>query len=327
MPLPGDVDVVLASELMEAGRAVQRGLVTPRPHDADRVDAPRLLDRREDRAGRRPRRQRRAARACRRGGQALRPLRHGAGRRGRRQRDQRGAVRRARRHRRAAVQPRAVRGDDRARRRRRQAEPEGLRRGLRAARKARRRRADGAASPVAPHARAAAARIRAVRALLERVQRDFPADAHAVLLEGVRRLDRLPGPRLRRPLPRPPGARSRALPGERRRTPAARDRAPPRAVDDLRGHDPRRRAEDARHALRARARRGARAAATSCSRSTSTCTRACRRSARRCPAALGRWLDGLGLAAPPGRALDAQGPRRHDQLAARLPDALRAWPA
>ena len=29
MPSPGDVDVVLASELMEAGRAVQRGLVTP----------------------------------------------------------------------------------------------------------------------------------------------------------------------------------------------------------------------------------------------------------------------------------------------------------
>ncbi|MES1162541.1 MAG: hypothetical protein ABUL50_05725, partial [Rhizobacter sp.] len=28
MPLPGDVDVVLASELMEAGRAVQRGFVT-----------------------------------------------------------------------------------------------------------------------------------------------------------------------------------------------------------------------------------------------------------------------------------------------------------
>lgn len=28
MPLPGDVDVVMASELMEAGRAVQRGLVT-----------------------------------------------------------------------------------------------------------------------------------------------------------------------------------------------------------------------------------------------------------------------------------------------------------
>src|SRR5450759_1499193 len=29
MPMPGDVDIVVASELMEAGRAVQRGFVTP----------------------------------------------------------------------------------------------------------------------------------------------------------------------------------------------------------------------------------------------------------------------------------------------------------
>lgn len=29
MPIPGEVDIVLASELMEAGRAIQRGLVTP----------------------------------------------------------------------------------------------------------------------------------------------------------------------------------------------------------------------------------------------------------------------------------------------------------
>ncbi|WP_305017217.1 hypothetical protein [Mycobacterium tuberculosis] len=29
MPFPGDVDVVLASELMEAGRAIQRGFVSP----------------------------------------------------------------------------------------------------------------------------------------------------------------------------------------------------------------------------------------------------------------------------------------------------------
>src|SRR5690554_5811262 len=28
MPMPGDVDIVLASELMEAGRAIQRGFVT-----------------------------------------------------------------------------------------------------------------------------------------------------------------------------------------------------------------------------------------------------------------------------------------------------------
>src|SRR5262249_29260217 len=29
MPMPGDVDVVIAAELMEAGRAIQRGLVSP----------------------------------------------------------------------------------------------------------------------------------------------------------------------------------------------------------------------------------------------------------------------------------------------------------
>ncbi|HSM85010.1 MAG TPA: hypothetical protein VLT16_02605, partial [Candidatus Limnocylindrales bacterium] len=29
MPVPGEVDVVIASELMEAGRAITRGLVTP----------------------------------------------------------------------------------------------------------------------------------------------------------------------------------------------------------------------------------------------------------------------------------------------------------
>jgi indolepyruvate ferredoxin oxidoreductase beta subunit len=29
MPVPGDVDIVIASELMEAGRAIQRGIVTP----------------------------------------------------------------------------------------------------------------------------------------------------------------------------------------------------------------------------------------------------------------------------------------------------------
>ncbi|MGH9726928.1 MAG: indolepyruvate oxidoreductase subunit beta family protein, partial [Candidatus Acidiferrales bacterium] len=29
VPVPGEVDVVVASELMEAGRAIQRGLVTP----------------------------------------------------------------------------------------------------------------------------------------------------------------------------------------------------------------------------------------------------------------------------------------------------------
>jgi len=62
MPAPGDVDIVLCSELMEAGRAIQRGIVTPdrttlvaSTHrvyaitekialDDGRVDAPALLD-------------------------------------------------------------------------------------------------------------------------------------------------------------------------------------------------------------------------------------------------------------------------------------------
>ena len=48
MPLPGDVDIVIASELMEAARAVQRGLVTPGAHGARRLDPPRVRDRRKD---------------------------------------------------------------------------------------------------------------------------------------------------------------------------------------------------------------------------------------------------------------------------------------
>ena len=45
MPVPGDVDIVIASELMEAGRAVQRGLVLGRvaPKDVG-DDDPVLLD-------------------------------------------------------------------------------------------------------------------------------------------------------------------------------------------------------------------------------------------------------------------------------------------
>ena len=41
------------------------------------------------------------------------------------------------------------------------------------------------------------------------------------------------------------------------------------------------------------------------------------------PAAIGRLPRAPGLAARPGRAPHPQGPRRHDQLAARLPDAAR----
>ena len=121
MPLPGDVDVVLASELMEAGRAVQRGLVTP-----DRTTLIASTHRvysiaEKTRARRRPRRQRRAARARR----SARRKRFVALRHGRRPPSSRGSVISAVLFGALAgtgVLPfsrGAVRGDDRARRRRR----------------------------------------------------------------------------------------------------------------------------------------------------------------------------------------------------------------
>jgi len=51
MPVPGDVDCVLASELAEAGRAIQRGLVTPDRNDSYLFHAPYLCYRREERNG------------------------------------------------------------------------------------------------------------------------------------------------------------------------------------------------------------------------------------------------------------------------------------
>ena len=43
MPVPGDVDIVIGAELMEAGRAIQRGLVHAGPHHADRLVASRRI--------------------------------------------------------------------------------------------------------------------------------------------------------------------------------------------------------------------------------------------------------------------------------------------
>ena len=111
MPVPGDVDVVIASELMEAGRAVQRGLVTPdrttliasthRVYSMTEKIA--MGDGRVDRAE--------ADRRLPRGGASAHARFDMAQtRRGDRQRDQRGAVRRARRRRRAAVPAPGVRG-------------------------------------------------------------------------------------------------------------------------------------------------------------------------------------------------------------------------
>ena len=81
----------------------------------------------EDRARRRARRARRRSSRLRGGREAPHRLRHGGRRRAHRQRDQRRHVRSARPLRGAALRPRGLRGDDRARRRRRRAEPAGLR--------------------------------------------------------------------------------------------------------------------------------------------------------------------------------------------------------
>ena len=126
MPVPGDVDIVIASELMEAGPRDPARADHARPHHADRLDQPRVLDDREGRDGRRARRCRQAGRGLPRRREDHACLRHGGDRRGDGQRDQRGAVRRARRRRRAAVPAPGVRGRDQARRRRHQGEPCGL---------------------------------------------------------------------------------------------------------------------------------------------------------------------------------------------------------
>ena len=126
MPVPGDVDIVIASELMEAGRAIQRGLITPDRTtliaSTNRVFAMTekiaMADGRVD--------PEEAGRGLPLGREDHARLRHGGDRRGNRQRDQRGAVRRARGRGRAAVPAPGVRGRDQARRKGHQGEPCGV---------------------------------------------------------------------------------------------------------------------------------------------------------------------------------------------------------
>ena len=108
MPVPGEVDIVLASELMEAGRAIQRGLVTPDQNHFDRLDESRLFHDRKDRHHRWPRGLRESDRSERRGGENIRPrrLRPDSGRHT--QRNKRFSFRRPRRNRRTAVSPRTI---------------------------------------------------------------------------------------------------------------------------------------------------------------------------------------------------------------------------
>ena len=71
----------------------------------------------------------------------------------------------------------------------------------------------------------------------------LPPETHRILDEGVRADHRLPGRRLRDSLSRPPGADREPRPRGRLQA-HERDRTLPRAVDVLRGRDPRRRSQD-----------------------------------------------------------------------------------
>jgi indolepyruvate ferredoxin oxidoreductase beta subunit len=194
MPLPGDVDVVLASELMEAGRAVQRGLVT-----ADRTtliasthrvysiaEKSALGDGRVDSGELLAHAQRAArrfirfdmAQAAEASGSVISAVLFGA-------LAGAGVLPFGRARFEATIERGGV----------------GVKPSLKAfgAAFARAQQGDGEEPPaaespaVAPPAVASPAAVPqprhpAVRALVERVQREFPAAAHPLLLEGVRRL-------------------------------------------------------------------------------------------------------------------------------------------
>jgi indolepyruvate ferredoxin oxidoreductase beta subunit len=183
-PVPGDVDIVIASELMEAGRALQRGLVTAdrttfvasthrvysmteRTAMGDgRVDADKLLAGGQGRPNNSSRRLRASCRGVR-------------------QPDQPRAVRRAGRHRPPALQPRAVRSTI-------SRGGVGVKPSLKAF-AAGFTRAQGGDDGETVEAEPLATptpqpRHPAVRALVERAQRDFPVAVQDFLLEGVRRL-------------------------------------------------------------------------------------------------------------------------------------------
>jgi indolepyruvate ferredoxin oxidoreductase, beta subunit len=184
MPLPGDVDVVLASELMEAGRAVQRGLVTPERSTLiasthrvysiaeksalgdGRVDSAELLAH----AGRAAKRFIRfdMAQAAESAGSVISAVLFGA-------LAGAGVLPFARAQFKATIERGGV----------------GVKPSLRAFADGFARAAQGTLPPEAPALAPTAPpqpRHPAVRALVERVQSGFPAPVHQLLLEGVRRL-------------------------------------------------------------------------------------------------------------------------------------------
>ena len=348
MPLPGDVDVVLASELMEAGRAIQRGLVTPDRTTLRRLDAPRLFDHREDarsatagstatRCSRTPQRRRSASSAstwrqvAEQNGSVISAVLFGAlagtgvlpfAAAQFEETIARGGVGVASSLRafdagvRAGAGRRGRRagagGRAAARRRRRAA------RGRRA-RRHDRRAADAATATIRRRSRrprdADRRPARSARCSIA-IEPSFPR-RRAPIAEGRRAPpDRLAGPGLRR--------RSTSIAWRRSRRCAGADG---RLLD-----------ETARHlalwmtyedtirvaALKTRGsrfervqRRGPGRPTTRCSRSTSTCIRGVQRDLpRRCRPALGRWLERPGWPRRLVERFTQQGPGRHHQLAA-----------
>lgn len=184
MPLPGDVDVVLASELMEAGRAVQRGLVTPdrttllasthRVYSIaeksamgdGRVDSTQLLAHAERAAKRFVRFD--MARAAEETGSVISAVLFGA-------LAGTGVLPFSRAQFEATVERGGV----------------GVKPSLRAfagAFERAQKEVDAAQEPAAAAQREPAPTDPQVRALVDRVRQEFPASVHFVLLEGVRRL-------------------------------------------------------------------------------------------------------------------------------------------
>ena len=115
-PGVGDVDVMMASELMEAGRAGRRRLRHGGPHAVDRVDLALPGDGREDRDGRRPLRLRPSRQGDRGELQSAHPDRHGRDRAAHRRVHQFGHARHHRRQRPAADPDECLRSRDPRRR-------------------------------------------------------------------------------------------------------------------------------------------------------------------------------------------------------------------
>ena len=218
LPVPGRIDLAIASELLEAGRIVASGMVSAERTTAHRVDEPHADDRREDGAGRRPLRFRPPARRRARIQREAGRVRHGGG--GARCRDhrERRDDGRDRRQRRAAVRTGGVRGRRACVGARRRREPRRIR-----ARLGRRACRCGAGGRPPPRRSRPHRPTRGLRAFPPEI-RDLVATGHARLVEFQ---DAAYGDALSRAARA--GARGGTARRSGRRSAAARSRARPAA--------------------------------------------------------------------------------------------------